>query len=125
MSALELGGPTDTAQYGPMDPERDQGPDVTSCLVCGRLAIDHTEGRWSVYGTCPRKDLIVQRSRTRPQVVRVRFVTGGQVVRWAVVHQGVCYPFGQDRSLALWAAHRPPPAEHRFLGWPPLLWVLA
>jgi hypothetical protein len=42
----------DTADYGHAD---DLGvePDVTVCRTCNHLAVEHTEGRYSVYGVCP------------------------------------------------------------------------
>lgn len=45
--------PLDTADYGPAD-DRVADETVTSCRVCGALAIDHTQGRYSIFGTCPR-----------------------------------------------------------------------
>lgn len=46
--------PRDTADYGPMrDPDHMLGPDETYCLNCGVLALEHTGGRYSIYGVCP------------------------------------------------------------------------
>jgi len=46
--------PEDTADYGPMgNPQCDLGPDETRCWNCDHLALDHTPGRWSIYGVCP------------------------------------------------------------------------
>ena len=52
--ALDRNAPEDTADYGPMgNPDYERGPDETYCRNCDQIALDHTPGRWSIYGVCP------------------------------------------------------------------------
>lgn len=53
---------SDPADYGYADLPRghygvriipNTPPELTTCLACGRVATDHTPGRFSIYGTCP------------------------------------------------------------------------
>jgi|GEM_PF-2046781 len=57
---IDANNPDDTADYGGSKDSNGRGPEVTYCLRCRRLAIDHTPGKYSIYGVCPASPMIAE-----------------------------------------------------------------